>query len=77
MEQTGESVNQAKVFRAHAVPQGLCGNLLNAPKSLANQQEDGDDFTQSTVTNFCEESRKGLTGRLRNNMQVDDHRALE
>ena len=40
--QTGESVNQAKVFRAHAVPQGLCGNLINALKLLANQQEDGD-----------------------------------
>ena len=37
--QTGESVNQAKVFRAHAVPWGLCGNLLIALKLLANQQE--------------------------------------
>ena len=26
--QTFESVNQAEVFRAHAVPQGLCGNLM-------------------------------------------------
>ena len=26
--QTGESVELAKVFRAHAVPQGLCGNLV-------------------------------------------------
>ena len=75
--QTGESVNQAKVFRAHAVPQGLCGNLTNALKLLANQQEDGDDFVQSTVTNLCEESRKGLTEGLRNFIQVDDHRALE
>ena len=40
--QTGESVNQAKVFKAHAVPQGVCGNLINALKMLANQQEDGD-----------------------------------
>ena len=37
--QTGESVNQAKVFKAHAVPQGLCGNLMNALKLRANQQE--------------------------------------
>ena len=36
---TGESVNQAKVFKAHAVPQGLCANLINALKLLANQQE--------------------------------------
>ena len=26
---TGESVNQAKVFKAHAALQGLCGNLIN------------------------------------------------
>ena len=40
--QTGESVNQPEVFRAHAVHQGLSGNLINALKLLANQQEDGD-----------------------------------
>ena len=31
-----------KIFRAHAVPQGLCANLNNALKLLANQQEGGD-----------------------------------
>ena len=30
--QTGESFEQAKVFKAHAVPQGLCANLINALK---------------------------------------------
>ena len=40
--QTGESVEQAKVFKAHAIPQSLCENLINALKLLANQQEDGD-----------------------------------
>ena len=40
--QTGESVEQAKVFKAHAVPRGLRENLINALKLLANQQEDGD-----------------------------------
>ena len=35
--QTGESVYEAKVFEAHAVPQGLCGNLVSALKLLANQ----------------------------------------
>ena len=38
--QTGESFEQAKEFKAHAVPQGLCANLINALKLLANQQED-------------------------------------
>ena len=41
--QTGDSIEQAKVFKAHALPQGLCANLVNASKLLANQQEDGDE----------------------------------
>ena len=49
MVQTGESVNQAKVFRVHAVPQGLCENLINALKLRANQQEDGD----GSYTEYC------------------------
>ena len=37
--QTGDSVNQAKVFKTHAAPQGLCVNLINALKLLAHQQK--------------------------------------
>ena len=59
--QTGESFEQAKVFKAHAVPQGLCANLVNALKLLANQQEDGDGLIQNIVTNLGMGSRKGLT----------------
>ena len=40
--QTGDGIEQAKVFKAHAVPQDLCANLVNALKLLANQQEEGD-----------------------------------
>ena len=68
-----KSVNQAKVFKAHAVP----GNLVNALKLLANQQEDGDGLIQNIVTNFCEGSRKGLAEGLRNFIQVGNHCALE
>ena len=32
MVQTGVSASQAKVFKAHAVPQGLCHNLIDALK---------------------------------------------
>ena len=53
--QTGESVNQAKVFKAHTVPQGLCGKLINVLKLLANQKEDGDGLIQNIVTNLCGE----------------------
>ena len=77
MVQTGESVNQAKVFRAHAVPPGLCGNLVSALTLLANQQDDGDGFIQNIVTNLCEGSRKGLTEGLREFIQIDNHRASE
>ena len=59
--QTGESFEQAKVYKAHAVPQGLCANLINALKLLANQQEDGDGLLQKVATNLGKGSRKGLT----------------
>ena len=60
-----------------AVPRGLCGNLINALKLLANQQEDGDGLTQNIVTNFGEGNRKGLTNGLRDFKKIGDHRALE
>ena len=75
--QTGESFEQAKVFKAHAVPQGLCANLINALKLLANQQEDGDDLLQNIVTNLGKGSRKGLTDDLREFIKVDNERALD
>ena len=56
-------------------PQGLCENLINVLKLLANQQKDGDGPIQSIVTGFCKKSRKGLTEGLRNFIQVDNHRA--
>ena len=77
MVQTGASVNQAKVFKAHAVPQGLCANLINAVKLLANQQEDGDGLLQNIVKDFGEGSRKGLTDGLREFIRVDSERALD
>ena len=33
---------EAKVCRAHAAPQGVCDNFINALELLANQQKDGD-----------------------------------
>ena len=77
MVQTGESVNQAKVITAHAVPQGVCGNPINELKLLANQQEDGDGLIQDIVMNLCEGSRKGLTEEMREFLQVDNHRTPE
>ena len=56
--QTGDSPSQAKVFKAHAVPQGLCENVINALKLLANQQKDGDSPIQSIVTGFFVKKQK-------------------
>ena len=75
--QTGQSINQAKVFKVHAVHQGLCGNLINARRLLANQQEDGNGLIQNVVTNLGVKSRKGLTSGLRDFIQIDNVRALE
>ena len=75
--QTGESFEQAKVFKAHAVPQDLCANLINALKLLAKQQENGDRLLQNIVTNLGKGSRKGLTDGLREFIKVDNERALD
>ena len=48
----------AKVFKTHAVPQGVCENLISALKLLANQQKDGDRPIQSIVTRRCEKKGK-------------------
>ena len=77
MVQTGVSASQAKVFKAHAVPQGLSENLINALELLANQQKDGDSPMQSIVTGLCERSRKGIMEGLRNFVKVDNHYALD
>ena len=72
-KQTGVSASQAKVFKAHAAPQGLCENLINALKLLANKQKDGDSPIQSFVIGLCERSRKRIMEGLRNFMKVDNH----
>ena len=48
-----------------------------ALKLLANRQEDGDGLLRNIVTNFCKESRKGLTDGLREFIRVDNDRALD
>ena len=65
--QTGVSASMAKVFKAHAVPQGLCENLINALKLLANQR---------IVTGLCG-SRKAIVEGLRNFFEIDNHCALD
>ena len=54
----GSNANEAEVFRAHAAPQGLCVNLVNAAKVLANHRKDGDSKIPSIVTGMHEKSKR-------------------
>ena len=67
--------DEATVFRAHAVPQGLCENLINALKLLVNQQRDGD--SPNIVTGLRERSRGGVMNGSRSFTGLDNHRAVE
>ena len=46
---------EAKVFRAHAVPQGVCDKMINALKLLANKQKDGDSPLKMLVQGLSRE----------------------
>lgn len=74
--QIGTDASQAKVFKAHAVPQGLCDNLINALKLLANQQRDCDSPIQSIVKGIHGRSRKGIIDCLICFNEVDNHSAV-
>ena len=58
--QLGTNEDEANVFRAHAVPQGLCENLINALKLLANQQKDGDSPIQNIIMGLEEKCRERI-----------------
>ena len=48
---------EAKVFRAHTLPQGVCDNLINALKLQANQQKYGDSPVKMVAQGLQERSR--------------------
>ena len=54
------SASQANVFNARAVPQGLCENLMNALKLLANQQKDGESQSRVLLHASVQETQKEL-----------------
>ena len=74
--QLGANANEVKVFEAHAAPLGLCDNLINALKLLANQQKDGD----SPIQKHCHRptrSRRGILDGPRSFIQPDNRRAVD
>ena len=77
MIQLSADANEAKVFKADAAPLGLCDNLVNAQKLLANQQKNGDDPIESIATGLHDKSRKGIMDGPRNFIEVDNHSAVD
>ena len=75
--QIGPNADRAKVFKAHAAPSGLCDNLINALKLLANQQKDGDSPIQSKKTALHERSRRDIMDGLRRFIEADHHSAVD
>ena len=77
MVQLGANANEAKVFKAHAAPQGLCEILIITIRVLANQQTDGDSPIQSIATGLHERSGKGIMDGLRSFIEIDTHSAVD
>ena len=75
--QLGTYAIEAKVFKAHAAPQRLRENLINALKLLANQQKDCHSPIQSIVTGLHGRTRKGIMDGLRSFIEKGNHRAVD
>ena len=74
--QLGANEDGAKFFRAHAVPQGRCENLINALKLLANQQKDGDNPIQNIIMGLKEKCKERITNGLRSFIASDNYSAV-
>ena len=57
--------SEAKVFRAHVPHKGVCENLMNADKFLANQQIKSDSLAEVPVQGLQERSRSEIVDELR------------
>ena len=68
---------QAKVLRAHAAPQGMCDNLIDALKFWSNQQNDGDSPVTMAVQGSKKEFGSKKMGRLRRFVLADYFEAVK
>ena len=66
-----------QVFGAHAAPQGMCDNVINALKLLANQQKDGDSPVKMVVPDLPEKSRPRIMNGLRKCIAAESHAAAQ
>ena len=60
------------MIRAHAAPNGVCDNLINAVKLLASPQKDGDSPVKMVVQGPLEKSRLKIMDGLRRFIMVDN-----
>ena len=65
------------MFRAHVAPQGVCDNLINALKLLANQHQDGDGPVKVLVWGFQERSQLKMMEELRKFITMDNQEAVK
>ena len=75
--QDSADTSEAKVFRAHAPPQGACENLVCALKLLAKQQMGGESLMQVLVAGLQEQSRFNRMDELRRFIKVDNHEGVK
>ena len=68
---------EAKVFRAHAAPQGMCDNLMNALKLLAHKHKYGDSPVKMVVQGLQERSRLKITSGIKSFIMVDNHEVVK
>ena len=69
---TARTAEKQKVLRAHATPNGVCDNLINALKHLANLQKDGDGPVSMVVQGLREKSTLKITDGLRRFIMVEN-----
>ena len=65
----------AKVFSAHATPQGVGDNLISALKLLLANQQDGDSPVKMVVLGLQERSRNRIMDGLRKLTALDNYAA--
>ena len=75
--QDSTDCREAKVCRAHASPQGVCDDLINALKLLANKHKVGVSPIKMVVLGTQERSRLKIMDGLRQFIVVDSHEAVK
>ena len=74
--QEGGDASEATVFRAHALPQGACENLVCALAPLAHLQAGGHNLVDAIFEVLHEHGRLETTNELRRFIEKDSREAV-